>query len=132
MRSLTFSRTAAWIFGLSTLFVCALPCPAATQEGNPPPRGVNIPDPTPRPQDIRQKYDDDPTQVKKQQELIALKNQLRAREIWLDVNKILYYAQELKAEVSSHDKGSPIRTNSAKAEDIEKLAKEVRDKLKEH
>jgi hypothetical protein len=132
MYSLTHLQAAVQTCALSILLTCATTHIAAAQEGNPPPRGVLIPDPTPRPPDLQRDYGNDPAQAKKQQELMALKNQLRAREIWLDVNKLLLYAQELKAEVSIHEKGSPMTTNSIKAGEIEKLAKEVKEKLKEH
>lgn len=90
---------------------------------------VYIPNPTPRDPDLKQVFDNTPANQKKQQEIL-LKNQLRAREIWLQSNQILLLAQQLQQEVLSGNKPATMSANAAKAAEIEKLAKSVQEKMR--
>jgi len=47
-----------------------------------------------------------------------------------DANRIVQLAQELNTEVDKNDKGATPVTVSKKAEEIEKLAKSVKDRMK--
>ncbi len=131
MTCLTASQSLFRRFALAVLVPCTLPFVAMAQDANSPPRQLILVDPTPRPPDLQREYSNDPVRAKQQQDLIMLKNQLRAREIWLDANKLLLLAQELKADVATHEKGSAMMSNANKAGEIEKLAKGVKEKLKE-
>ena len=103
---------------------------ASAQNPNPPASHVVIPNPTPRPTDVKQEFSVDPAEVRKKQEAQLLRNQLRAREVWLEANQILFLAQQLQDEMLRGEKGASMASNAAKAGDIEKLAKSVREKLK--
>ncbi len=103
---------------------------ASAQNPNPPASHVVIPNPTPRPADVKQEFSVDPAEVRKKQEAQLLRNQLRAREVWLEANQILFLAQQLQDEMLRGEKGASMASNAAKAGDIEKLAKSVREKLK--
>ena len=115
--------------------LCAVPLgagAASAQDSNPPPRQVMLTDPTPRPPDLQRQYSQDPAEVKKRQEALLLQNQLRAREIWLEANQILFLAQQLQDEMIKHSRGDSMALSAVKAGDIEKLAKSVKEKLKVH
>ena len=95
------------------------------------PTKVMIPNPTPRQPDLKQVYDGTPEEQEKQQ-AASLQNQLRAREIWLESNQILFLAQQLQQEILSGKKSASMEANAAKAGQIEKLAKSVQQKMKTH
>lgn len=98
---------------------------------NTPPAHVYIPNPTPRPPDLKQEYSDNPADQKKN-DAISLQNQLRAREIWLESNQILLLAQQLQEEILADKKSTTMAASAAKAGKIEKLAQSVQEKLKVH
>jgi hypothetical protein len=93
---------------------------------------VIIPNPTPRPPDLEQDLQNG-SNDQKEQKVLSLKGQLRAREIWLESNQILLLAQQLHQEISSGKKNpAPMTKNAAKVAQIEKLAQSVQDKMKAH
>ena len=102
---------------------------AAIGQYTPPPH-VIIPNPTPRPPDLKQEYGDTPADQKKRQEL-AIKNQLRAREIWLESNQILLLSQQVQQDVLSAKHSHSMAANAAKVGQIEKLAQTVQQKMKD-
>jgi hypothetical protein len=113
-----------------SFFLCALISLAAAAAGqNPPANHVIIPNPTPRPPDLKQALGDNPADQEKQATL-SIQSQLRAREIWLESNQILLLAQQLQQEVLSGKKSASMEANAAKAGQIEKLAKSVQQKMK--
>jgi hypothetical protein len=89
---------------------------------------VVIPNPTPRDPDLKQVFGETPADQEKQR-AISLQNQLRAREIWLVSNQILFLAQQLQQEIVSGKKTVSMQANAAKAGQIEKLAKSVEQKI---
>ena len=93
------------------------------------PRHVIIPNPTPRDPDLKQVFKDTPEDQEKQH-VILIKNQLRAREIWLESNQILLLAQQLQQEMVSAKKSVSMESNAAKAGQIEKLAKSVQQQMR--
>ncbi|MGA8089413.1 MAG: hypothetical protein WCA10_19225 [Terracidiphilus sp.] len=97
------------------------------QEQNP--THVVIPNPTPRPPDLKQEFGDTPADQKKR-EAVSLENQLRAREIWLESNQILLLAQQLQQEIVSDKKSKSMATDTAKVAQIEKLAHTLQEKMK--
>lgn len=93
---------------------------------------VVIPNPTPRPPDLKRELEDDSKDEKKRRALV-LRGELRAREIWLESNQILLLAQQLEQEINSGKKSSaPMSENAAKVAEIQKLARSVQDKMKAH
>ncbi len=116
--------------GAKGCFLYALILGAAAALGqNPPPNHVVIPNPTPRPPDLKQELADSPADQKKQ-EAVSLQNQMRAREIWLESNQMLLLAQQLQQEILSEKKLTSMEANAAKAAKIEKLAQTVQQKMK--
>lgn len=126
-------RILAARFGLvSFLLPCALIiCAGAAIGQNPPASHVVIPNPTPRPPDLKQEYGDNPKDQKKREE-VSIQNQLRAREIWLESNQILLLAQQLQQEILSGKKATSLAANATKVGQIEKLAQSVQQKMKVH
>jgi hypothetical protein len=119
-------------FGLRKVFLCALIVGAGAALGqNPPASHVIIPNPTPRPPDLKQEYGDNPKDQKKREALL-LQSQLRAREIWLESNQILLLAQQLQEGVLSRKKPTSMSANAVKVGEIEKLAQSVQEKMKVH
>jgi hypothetical protein len=106
-------------------------CSAAAIAQNPPASHVIIPNPTPRPPDLKQEFGDNPKDQKKR-EVVSIQNQLRAREIWLESNQILLLAQQLQEEILSRKKSAPMTANAAKVGQIEKLAQSVQQKMRVH
>ena len=111
--------------GICTLILCA----GAAMGQNPPASHVIIPNPTPRPPDLKQQLGDSPADQKKEATL-SIQSQLRAREIWLESNQILLLAQQLQQEVLSDKKSTSMAANAAKVAKIEKLAQSVQQKMK--
>ena len=99
---------------------------------NPPSSQVIIPNPTPRDPDLKQEFSKEPLGLQKKQALLQMQNQLHAREIWLQANQILYLAQQLQLEMVPGKKDTSMPANAAKAGEIEKLAKSVKEKLRGH
>lgn len=111
-----------------SLFTLILGAASALGQNTPPPHVV-IPNPTPRPPDLKQELGDSPTDQKKQA-AVSLQSQLRAREVWLESNQILLLAQQLQQEILSEKKSSSMAVNAAKVAKIEKLAQAVQEKMK--
>jgi hypothetical protein len=110
------------------LFALAL-CAAGARGQQQQPTHVVIPNPTPRPPDLKQELGDSPGDQKKR-EAVSLENQMRAREIWLESNQILLLAQELDQELASKKKSTSMAVKAAKVAKIEKLAQSVQEKMK--
>jgi|SRR5450631_3192602 hypothetical protein len=118
--------------GSTSLLLCALFLRAGVAIGqNPPSSHVIIPNPTPRPPDLKQQLGETPKDQKKR-EVVSIQNQLRAREIWLESNQILLLAQQLQQEILSSKKSASMTANAAKVGQIEKLAQSVQEKMKVH
>lgn len=120
-------------FGILLACSIVIPCVHANGQNVPQPSThVIIPNPTPRPPDLKQELEDT-SNDRKDQKARSLQAQLRAREIWLESNQILLLAQQLEQEINSgKSKPAPMATNAAKVAQIEKLARSVQDKMKTH
>ena len=115
---------------LKSCSLCALflgTAAAFGQEQNP--TRVVIPNPTPRPPDLKQEFGDSPADQKKR-ETISIETQLRAREVWLESNQILLLAQQLHQEIVSGKKSTSMAADAAKVAKIEKLAQTMQEKMK--
>lgn len=115
---------ASWV-----AWVALLLSTAASFGQNPPTSHVVIPNPTPRPPDLKQELGDSPRDEKKR-EVASLQNQLRAREVWLESNQILLLAQELEQEIVAKKRSTSMAVDAAKVGKIEKLARTVQEKMK--
>ncbi len=110
---------------------CALSPAAAHAQGGPPTQIVSIPNPTPRPADPHDIFRDDPVARVRQQQLLALKRTQMHSQVVTDTNNILMLAQLIR----EHQATEASATNAAGsdiigAEQIEKLAKRVKDNSK--
>ena len=110
---------------LSGVLLLCSPMPwtprALAQNEKPASTHVIIPNPTPRPPDLEQDLQSG-LNDQKEQKVLSLKAQLRAREIWLESNQILLLAQQLQLEINSGKKNpAPMTQDAAKAAQIEKL-----------
>ena len=92
---------------------------------------IYLPDPTPRPVDLHRQYGDnsDPVERLKQQQLSLQKVAQRRQEIESETDKLVVLARELVIELAQRDKDSPKGLGVAKAQQIEKLAKSVKEKM---
>jgi hypothetical protein len=89
-----------------------------------------LPDPTPRQPDYRKKYDQDPAQLKKLKQAEMLKNQMRQDKMVSDTDKLVQLAEEVKKEMDADQTASPKYAQAMKVEEIEKLAKNVKQKMR--
>jgi len=124
-----FPSSTSW--GL--LLLAAMPWSLRAVAQDPPGSShVTIPNPTPRPLDLKEELENG-SKDKQEQKALSLKGQLRAREIWLESNQILLLAQQLQQEINSGKKNpAPLSQDAAKVAQIEKLARSVQDKMKAH
>lgn len=114
------------VYGAATALPAQLTTPQDSEIRDP----HVLPNPTPRPYDVRQKYDQDPMAKQKMEHAIAVKNELRQEKVVSDTEKLFLLASQLKASVQEHvNNGSPY-PGSLEAEQIEKLAKTVKEKMR--
>jgi hypothetical protein len=120
------------VFGVLFLFLALLQSPGVLAQNQPPASThVVIPNPTPRPPDLKEELEN--TSKDQKQKAQSLKGQLRAREIWLESNQILLLAQQVQQEINSGKKNAaPLSQDAAKVAQIEKLARSMQEKLKDH
>ena len=74
--------------------------------------------------------DHDPMAAREFALLAAKRNAQRQEQLVTDTNKLLLLAQQLKADVDKSNKDTLSISVIKKAEEIEKLAKSVKDKMK--
>ena len=91
--------------------------------------GHQLPNPTPRPPDLQKLYDQDPTIREKMLRAIAVKNELRQEKVVATTDRLVLLAHDLKDRVAKNDSTS-VSTESDTAEEIERLAKIVKDKMR--
>ena len=129
LRILTGSLSAACkIPALVLLFsACAL---AARAQSQPPQQHIELKDPTPRPPDLQKIYGSNQPDPAKQQEAAALKSAQLHQQIVDATNRLYLLAQQLHDDVATSGKDPRSSGNAAKAAQIEKLAKSVREKTK--
>lgn len=86
-------------------------------------------DPTPRPPDLQKVYSSDPAEQAKLQQAATLRNAQIMEQVVKETAKLSQLAQELRDDVARGGKDSPASVNAAKAAQIEKLAKSVKQKM---
>ncbi|MBV8630335.1 MAG: hypothetical protein JOZ83_05385 [Silvibacterium sp.] len=103
---------------------------AARAQSQPPQQHLELKDPTPRPPDLEKIYGSNQADQAKQQEAAALKSAQIHQQIVDATNKLYLLAQQLHDDVATNGKDPRTSSNSAKAAQIEKLAKAVREKTR--
>ena len=103
------------------LLWCAVgqPEPAQVQQQ------IYLPDPTPRPPDLQREYGDDPVSRARQQQIALIRKAQRRQGILAATDRLILLAAELRDET-----GSSMSARAVKAEEIEKLAKKVKEDSK--
>jgi hypothetical protein len=116
---------------LAALIVILMYCAgAAAQASKSPQQPLYLPDPTPRPPDLEKKYETDSPDLARQQHLAALKAAEIREQVIVATDKLLLLTQELEADVSKHENGVSMTPQVVKVEQIEKLAKTVKERTK--
>ena len=98
--------------------------------GQQPSQHINLPDPTPRPPDLQRQYGDDPAQRAREEQAAKLRKAMMREQVLTETNELSVLAQELKDEVGKRDKEASFTPAFVKVEEIEKLAKKLKDNLK--
>ncbi len=86
--------------------------------------------PTPRPPDLQRLYADDPVARAKQQQAALMQSLARRQQVLATTNKLLLLAQQLKDEMAKNEAAASTNPGSIKAQEIEKLARQVKKDLK--
>ena len=105
---------------------CGLSIPVAAQ-GN---QNVVLPNPTPRDQDLHDKYKEDPTDKIRQQQAALLRSAQQRELVKAATTRAAALAEQLKKDMEKHEPGAPLGANAQTAAEIEKLAKTVKNTLK--
>jgi hypothetical protein len=113
---------------LCLLMVLLVRMEGSAQNQPVPSNHVYIPNPTPRPPDLQQEFDNDSKDQRKQ-DVLSVRAQLRAREIWLESNQILLLTQQLDQEINSGKTAPSIGADATKVGQIEKLAHSIQEKM---
>ena len=92
-------------------------------------QNIMLKDPTPRPPDLEKVYSNDPAERAREQQAATLRNGQIREQVLKDTAKLCQLAQELRDEVAGSSKQSPPSIDAAKAAQIEKLAKSVKQKM---
>ncbi len=105
---------------------CGLSIPVVAQ-GN---QNVVLPNPTPRDQDLHDKYKEDPTEKLRQQQASLLRSAQQREQVKAATARLTVLAEQLKKDMEKHELGGPLGANAQTAAEIEKLAKTVKNTLK--
>jgi hypothetical protein len=114
-------RTCTYFFCL--LALCSVPCPAAAQQASPPP-------PPPHIGDLNPPADEDDARARITRDMEKKAAKARAAALKADTDKLLKLSVELKDYVDKADENVLSLDVIKKAEEIEKLAKSVKDKMR--
>ena len=112
------------------IFACAFRVPIPAQSTNPAQQPVILTDPTPRMRDPHTEFGDSPAERLKQQQAALIRAIRLRQQIVASTDQLVAIAAELKNDLGTHDKSTPIGLDAMKAEKIEKLAKTVKNKMK--
>jgi hypothetical protein len=91
---------------------------------------IYLPDPTPRPPDLQRQYGDDPVSRARQQQIVLIRKAQQRQDVITATDRLILLAAELRDETAKHEAGSSMRARAVKAEEIEKLAKKVKEDSK--
>jgi len=90
---------------------------------------LTLKDPTPRPPDLQKQYGGDPADQARQQQAALVRNALIREQVVKTTDKLCLLAEQLRDDVAKGSKDTPAGLNAAKAAQIEKLAKNVKEKM---
>ena len=122
--------TRRWLsIGLLLCFFCLTSVSRTQQAGSATQQTLTLKDPTPRPPDLQKVYGSDPAEQARQQQATVLRQALIREQVVKATDKLCQLAQELRDEVAKSAQDAPPRVSAAKAGQIEKLAKSVKEKM---
>jgi hypothetical protein len=113
----------------TVLFAATGITPATAQNSQGSQRLVLV-DPTPRERDPHAVFADDPVQRRREKLAADLQRTERRKQIAADTDQLLVLAQQLRNSVVNHDTSVPA-SDVMTAQKIEKLAKSVKDTMKQ-
>src|SRR5271165_421255 len=93
-------------------------------------QNIMLKDPTPRPPDLQKQYGGDPADQARQQQAALVRNALIREQVVKTTGKLCLLAEQLRDDVAKGSKDTPAGINAAKAAQIEKLAKNVKDQMR--
>lgn len=100
-----------------------------SQQQAPTQQNLTLKDPTPRPPDLQKQYGTDPAEQARLQQAALVRNAQIREQVVKATEKLCLLAQQLRDEVAKGSKDAPASLNAAKAAQIEKLAKSVKEKM---
>jgi HAMP domain-containing protein len=93
-------------------------------------RKLVLPNPTPRPPDLKKIYEEDPAEKARQQQSAMLRAAQQREQVKSATSRLAELAQQLKDDMEKHEPGGPLGPDAQKAAEIEKLAKTVKNTMK--
>jgi hypothetical protein len=127
----TARKARATILSLACLWLASPFEPATSAQAGPGSQMVNLPNPTPRPDDPHAIFRDDPVERARQQQVQALKRTQMHAQVALDTNNILLLAQQIRDHHASNSSAAATAgSDLVSTQQIEKLAKRVKDNSK--
>jgi hypothetical protein len=122
--------TRKWLaIGVLLCAFCVTTVLRTQQQPGPTPQHLELKDPTPRPPDLKKQYEGDPSDQARQQQAAMVRNAQIREQVAKTTDKLCQLAQELRDDVAKSTNNTQPRLNAAKAAQIEKLAKSVREKM---
>ena len=119
-----------WVaIGVLLCAFCLTTVSRTQQAGSATQQNIMLKDPTPRPPDLEKVYSTDPAEQARLQQAATLRNAQIMEQVVKETAKLTQLAQELRDDVARGGKDSPASVNAAKAAQIEKLAKSVKQKM---
>jgi hypothetical protein len=115
--------------GLALLMGASSLAHTAHAQGGPQSQVVILPNPTPRPADPHDTFRDDPVLRAREQQMIALKRAKMHAKVVSDAKDILVLAQQIR-DHRSHQDATATGSDLVGAQQIEKLAKQVKENTK--
>lgn len=111
-----------------TILACICCGNALGQATKPAQQPLYLPDPTPRPPDLEKKYDTNSQDLALQQRLAQLRAAQIRQQVVAATDKLLLLTEQLKSDVEKREVPGAMTPQVVKAEQIEKLAKAVKEK----
>lgn len=100
------------------------------QSTKPPDQPLVLRDPTPRPPDLEKQYSTDPVEQARQEQLATIRAAQIRQQVVAATDKLIQLTQSLETEVAKRQQGATMTPQVVEAEQIEKLAKTVKDRTK--
>jgi hypothetical protein len=126
-RSGTLRSNRGFLAAIALLCVFVVSPVSQTQQ-SPTQQNITLKDPTPRPPDLQKQYGTDPTSQARQQQAAQLRNAQLREQVVKTTDKLCLLAQQLRDDLANGTKDTSAGLDAAKAAQIEKLAKSVKEK----